>query len=85
MAILDFKMAKELSESIVIWMAVINCTSNLGFIHFTIFFITFLSVQKCLKMAILGLKMTILGHFWFQNGHGALWKYFYLNGNEKLY
>ena len=62
MAILDFKMAKELSENIFIWTAAINCTSNHSFIHFTILFITFLSLQyqKGLKMGILGLKMAIL-------------------------
>ena len=59
MAIFYFKMAKELSESIFIWKPAINCTSNHGFIHFTIFFITFLSLQKGLKMAILSLKMAI--------------------------
>ena len=59
---LDFKMAKELSENILIWTAAINCTSNLGFIHFTTLFITFLSrqYQKGLKMGIFGLKMAIL-------------------------
>ena len=62
MAILDFKMAKELSKNIFIWTAAINCTSNLGFIHFTTLFITFLSrqYQKGLKMGIFGLKMAIL-------------------------
>ena len=57
MAILDFKMAKELSENIFMWTAVINCTSNLDFIHFTMLFIAFLSLQyqKGLKKAILHL------------------------------
>ena len=49
----------QLSESIVICMQVLNCTSNLGFIQFTIFFITFLSLQKGLKMAFLSLKIVI--------------------------
>ena len=43
-AILDFKVAIEFSENIFILKAAINWTRNLGFIHFTIFLFTFLSV-----------------------------------------
>ena len=40
-----------------------------------------LNVNKTLNWPFVGLKN---GHFGFQNGHGALQKYFYLNGLKKL-
>ena len=62
LAILDFKMAMELSKNIFIWTTAKSCTREYGIIHFITFFITFmwLRCQKGLKMAILGLKMALL-------------------------
>ena len=62
MAILYFKKAKEISKHILIWMAAINCDSNLVFIYFTMCLITFLSLkyEKGLKMAIFCSKVAIL-------------------------
>ena len=45
MTILYFKKAKEISKHILIWMAAINCDSNLVFIYFTMCLITFLSLK----------------------------------------
>ena len=62
MAILDLKMAMDLSKNIFIWSAAKSCNMVHGIIHLTILFNTFLSI-KCQKgpiIAILGLKMTIL-------------------------
>ena len=62
MAILYCKKAKEISKHILIWMAAINCNSNLVFTYFTMCLITFLSLkyEKGLKMAIFCSKVAIL-------------------------
>ena len=62
MAILDLKMAMDLSKNIFIWSAAKSCNMVHGIIHLTILFNTFLSIkcQKGPKMAISGLEMAIL-------------------------
>ena len=83
-AILDFKVASELSENIFIWTASKSYTSESSFIRFRAFLLWFQGSSHTV-----GFKN---GYFWPENGHirfqsglGAFLKYFYLIGIEKLY
>ena len=82
-AILDFKIAMDLSENIFIWTALKSYTSESSFIRFSAFLLCFQGPSRTVGPKN-GYFWPENGHFGFQNGQGAFWKYFHLNGIKKL-